>query len=55
MKIFSINTNLHYNDEENATRMCLSNGTWAERADYDQCKALNLPIQIPIEVGAKKI
>ena len=41
-----------FNDsKENATRMCLPNGTWAERADYDQCKALNTAIPIPIEVN----
>nr|XP_046920087.1 corticotropin-releasing factor receptor 1-like isoform X1 [Dermatophagoides farinae] len=46
---FSHFNGIKYDTSQNATRMCLPNGTWAERADYDQCKALNLAIQIPIE------
>nr|XP_027202966.1 diuretic hormone receptor-like [Dermatophagoides pteronyssinus] len=46
---FSHFNGIKYDTSQNATRMCLPNGTWAERADYDQCKALNTAIPIPIE------
>ena len=49
--IFSFSSMKNLKNKENATRMCLPNGTWAERADYDQCKALNTAIPIPIEVN----
>lgn len=40
--------------KENASRLCLSNGTWAERADYDRCKPLKIE-HVPIEVMCDRI
>lgn len=35
---------------ENASRLCLANGTWAERADYDRCRPIKME-QLAIEVS----
>ncbi|KAL1467626.1 hypothetical protein MTO96_025997 [Rhipicephalus appendiculatus] len=37
---FSFLNDLFYDTSNNATRMCLENGTWADRSDYSGCKPL---------------
>ncbi|KPM05692.1 diuretic hormone receptor-like protein, partial [Sarcoptes scabiei] len=50
---FSQLLGVDYDTTQNATRMCLPNGTWANRADYGHCKPLNNIEEIPIEVQVR--
>ena len=34
---------------ENASRLCLDNGTWAERSNYDRCKPLIPEVKLPVQ------
>lgn len=46
---------VRYDTRDNATKGCLENGTWAEKADYTTCKAIPEVIPESSKFDAKEV